>query len=49
MESELLLEELDKNVKDGVKMSSDSQHKFEELSRRLSAMEVYKTVILAAS
>ena len=40
MESEVILEELDKNVKEGVKMRSDSEHKLEELSRRLGVMEV---------
>ena len=44
MESEVILEELDNNVKEGVKMQTDSEHKFDELSRRLGVMEVRQLI-----
>ena len=40
MNSEVILEGLDKSVKEGIKMQSDSEHKLEELSRRVGVMEV---------
>ena len=40
MGNEVTLEELDKNVREAMKMKTDSEHKLEELSRRFGVMEV---------
>jgi len=39
MGNEVTLEELDKNVREAMKMKTDSEHKLEELSRRFGVME----------
>ena len=40
MNNEISIEEQDKSCKEASKMKRDSEHKLEELSRRLGVMEV---------
>ena len=40
MKNEVSIEEQDKSCKEAAKMKRDSEHKLEELSRRLGVMEV---------
>ena len=40
MNNEVSIEEQDKSCKEAAKMKRDSEHKLEELSRRLGVMEV---------
>ena len=40
MNNEISIEEQDKGCKEAAKMKSDSEHKLEELGRRLGVMEV---------
>ena len=40
MNNEVTIEELDKSYKEALKIKEDSEHKLEELSRKLGVMEV---------
>ena len=40
MNNEITLEEQDQSCKEAAKMKRDSEHKLEDLSRRLGVMEV---------
>ena len=40
MNNEVTIEEQDKSCKEATKMKRDSEHKLEELTRRLGVMEV---------
>ena len=46
MNNEVSIEEQDKSSKEAAKMKRDSEHKLEELSRRLGVMEVSWDVLL---
>ena len=41
MNNEVSIEEQDKSCKEAAKMKRDSEHKLEDLSRRLGVMEVW--------
>ena len=45
MNNEVTIEELDKSYKEALKIKEDSEHKLEELSRKLGVMEVCLNVL----